>query len=126
MKVKVSMKPLAIKKLTESHIKAAIMTAEQMRHEIITEQVIPFDTGNLQNVATYVDTKEAKQGHIAIVHDTPYATRLYYNPQYNFNKTFNPNARGEWWNEWLEGAKQTRPIKLFKQFYRKLTGGYLK
>ncbi|MCD3473309.1 minor capsid protein, partial [Streptococcus equi subsp. equi] len=27
---------------------------------------------------------------------TPYARRLYYNPQYNFSKDKNPNAQGKW------------------------------
>lgn len=32
---------------------------------------------------------------------TPYARRLYYNPQYNFSKDKNPNAQGKW----FEAAK---------------------
>jgi len=32
---------------------------------------------------------------------TPYARRLYYNPQYNFSKDKNPHARGLW----FEAAK---------------------
>lgn len=44
---------------------------------------------------------------------TPYAARLYYNPQYNFSKDKNPNARGKWFeeakarnkSEWLKIAK---------------------
>lgn len=34
------------------------------------------------------------QGHIQW--KTPYARRLYYNPQYNFSKDKNPNAQGLW------------------------------
>jgi hypothetical protein len=126
MNIKVNVKPQAIKALTIAHKKAAMMTAEQMRHEIITDAVIPFDTGNLQNVVTYVDNSEIAKGEIKIVHDAPYARRLYYHPEYNFQKTFNVNARGEWWSEWLEGKKKKRPVKLFKEFYRRLTGGYVK
>lgn len=37
------------------------------------------------------------QGHIEW--QTPYAKRLYYNPQYNFRKDKNPNARGLWFEE---------------------------
>ena len=30
---------------------------------------------------------------------TPYARRLYYNPQFNFSLDKNPNARGKWFEE---------------------------
>lgn len=127
MKVKVNMNKMALKTLSDAQIKAIGMVAEQMRSEIIQDQVIPFDTGNLQNIATYVDTKEIKKGHVQIVHDTPYATRVYFNPDgFNFQTTFNANARSEWWEEWLTGRKKLRPSTLFKQFYRKLTGGLVK
>jgi hypothetical protein len=50
------------------------------------------------------------QGHIEW--RTPYARRLYYNPQYNFSKDVNPNAQGMWFEvakslhkkEWAETA----------------------
>ncbi|MFC0271126.1 minor capsid protein [Metabacillus herbersteinensis] len=50
------------------------------------------------------------QGHIEW--NTPYARRLYYNPQYNFSKDKNPNAQGLWFEaakalhgkEWAETA----------------------
>lgn len=49
-----------------------------------------------------------------IIWDTPYARRLYYNPQYNFSKDKNPNAQGLWFeaakankrNEWLRHAEE--------------------
>lgn len=40
-------------------------------------------------------------GRGQIIWDTPYARRLYYNPQYNFSKDVNPNAQGLW----FEAAK---------------------
>lgn len=126
MKIDVSLKPDAMKKLTDGEIKAALMVAQQMRHEIITDAVIPFDTGHLQNVQTEIDKRGVKKGKIAIYHDTPYARRLYYHPEYNFQKTFNRNARGLWWEDWLRGNKARRPVQLFKIFYRKVTGKFVK
>lgn len=122
MKVKVDLDHGKIKKISDAQVKAVQMTAEQLLHEVVSEAVIPFDTGNLQNVSTYVETKEAKKGIISIVHDTIYAARLYFHPEYNFDKTTNVNARGEWWQDWLEGSKKGRPQKLFKEFYRRITG----
>ena len=53
---------------------------------------IPKDTGNLEAsslLATQFGTGE-------VVWNTPYARKLYYNPQYNFSKDSNPNAQGLW------------------------------
>jgi hypothetical protein len=102
------------------------MTAQQMLNETRNDAVIPFDTGILQNESTYVDDSQATKGHVSIVSDTPYARRLYFHPEYNFNTSKNANAGGEWWSEFLEGAKKSRPMKLFKEFYRRCGGGYVR
>lgn len=126
MNVRVTMNNTNLKKLSKSQILAVKMTGEQMLHELVSESVMPFDTGALQNVATYVETKEAKKGFVSIVHDIIYAARLYFHPEYNFDKTINENARGEWWEDWLRGSKKERPSKLFKEFYRRVTRGIVK
>lgn len=126
MKIKITMDKSKVKIITDAQLKAAAQTAEQMLHEIVTAAVIPFDTGNLQNVASYVDTKALKTGIVHIAHEAPYAQRLYYNPQYNFGKTFNVNAKGLWWDEWLQGNKIKRPQILYQEFFRKLTSGVVK
>ena len=122
MKVKVKMYKNVVRQLSKAQIDAIKMTAEQMLHEVVSDQVIPFDTGNLQNVGTYVETKEANKGLVSIVNETPYAARLYFHPEYNFQKTNNPNARGRWYDDWLDGSKKDFAINAFKKFYKKLTG----
>ena len=126
MRVSVRMRPQALKALSRSQAIAVSMTAQQMINEIRNEGVMPFDTGTLQNESTFVDDSTATRGYVSIVHDTPYARRLYFHPEYIFNTSKNANARGEWWEEWLTGAKKTRPMKLFKQFYQRVTGGYVR
>jgi hypothetical protein len=125
MKVTVKMKRQAIKALSKSQAQAAAMTAQQILNETRNDMVIPFDTGNLQNESTFVEDKNATKGVVSIIHDTPYARRLYYHPEYNFNTSKNINARGEWWEEWLTGAKQSRPGQLFRAFYKRITGRYV-
>lgn len=119
MKVKVKLDLGKIKRLSAAQATAGKMVAEQMVHEMVTEQRMPFDEGTLQNVQTSV--KEELTG-IKIIHDTPYAARLYFNPDYNFDKTININAGGEWWGDWIKGVQQNRPAQLFKQFYKKIGG----
>lgn len=123
MKVDVKLNLRKIKGLSNNQIKAGMMTAEQMITEIVREQRIPFDEGTLQNVQTFVDNTKAHKGNIKIMHDTPYATRLYFNPQYNFDQTINRNAGGEWWENWLVGKQKDRPAQLFSQFYQRLLRG---
>jgi Minor capsid protein len=72
---------------------------------------IPMDTGELMRSSL----RASKIGEGYLCWDTPYARRLYYNPQYNFRKDENPNARGLWfeeakaihYHEWQRIAQQT-------------------
>lgn len=58
---------------------------------------VPTDQFFLQRSALLVS--DIGQG--SVKWQTPYARRLYYNPQFNFSKDKNPNARGLW----FEAAK---------------------
>ena len=117
--------PSAIKKLTQAQIKALEATGEKMLAEKIDMQEIPFDEGTLQNVQSGVDKAQLQKGKLTIYHDTPYALRLYYHPEYNFNQTFNTNAKGEWWEDYLTGDKKDRPQQLFSHYLRRFGGGVI-
>ena len=104
---------------------AARSTANKMLAEKIGQQMIPLAEGTLQNIKTDVDDRAAKHGKISIVTQGPYAARLYWHPEYDFNHEFNPNAQGEWWEDYLTGDKAEKPAKLFKYFYKKAAGGYV-
>lgn len=119
---KVTMYSRRVKEVTEAHYKAAIKTADKMRTEIIKDRVIPFREGTLQNIYTDVYTADARLGRVSIEHDGPYAQRLYYNPQFNFGKAFNPNAKGEWWEEYLRGSKKNYAREIFSFYYKKEAG----
>jgi len=76
--------------------------------------------GTLQNESTFVDTSESKNGKVSLVSSTPYARRLYYHPEYHFDKGENPNARGEWYEDWLTGSKADFAKKTYKEIFRRL------
>lgn len=122
MKVRVDINKGRIRQISAGVKQAIGMTAEQLRTEVIQAQVMPFDEGTLQNVQTYIDTAALSRGQVQIIHDTPYAARLYFHPEFNFSKDINANAQGEWWEPWLTGDKSKRPSQLFRQFYRRVTG----
>lgn len=113
----------AIRNLTGAAVTALEQTAEALHTEVVQAQVVPFDTGNLQNESMFVDTSESKNGKVTLLHSTPYARRLYFHPEYKFNKSENPNAKGKWFKDWEEGGKHADyATNAFKEIYRRLTG----
>ena len=111
-----------LKKITESQIVALEKTAEAIHTDIVQAQVMPRDTGALQNESTFVDYSKSAQGSCSIISSTPYARRLYYHPEYHFSTDENPNARGKWLEPWINGDKKDLPKELYKRFYRKEAG----
>ena len=112
-----------IRKLEAAQITALEQTAEFLHTEVVQAQVMPFDTGNLQNESTFVDDSKSKEGKVTIAHNTPYARRMYYHPEYHFQKHENPNARGKWYADWLPGGSREKDCqKAYAQFYKRLTG----
>ena len=71
---------------------------------------IPADIWNLRDSSLM----HSDIGGGKLVWQTPYARRLYYNPQYNFSTDKNPKASGLWFEEakaqnkkhWLDIAKK--------------------
>lgn len=124
-KITVKMNKKALKTVTDAQVIAAKKTAMKMLGEKIEAQEIPMNEGTLQNVLTDVNDTAAKQGIIKIESIGPYAARLYFNPQYNFNKEFNVNAKGEWWEDFLTGKNKKRPKELYEYFLKKSAGGYI-
>lgn len=112
-----------IRELTEAQITALEQTGEYLHTDVVQAQVMPFDTGNLQNESTFVDTSKSSSGKVTLVSSTPYARRMYFHPEYDFKTVENPNAGGEWLEDWLPGgSKQDDCKKEFKRFYKRITG----
>ena len=112
-----------IQQLTGAAVKALELTAEALHTEVVQAQVFPFDTGNLQNESTFVDYHDSGNGKVTLVSSAPYARRLYYHPEYHFQTKENPNARGEWYEDWLPGGSKADFVpKAFRQFYKKVGG----
>lgn len=125
MKVKstVKLNMPRIKQLSQAAVTALEMTGEALHTEVVQAQVMPFETGNLQNESTFVDYSESAQGKVTLVSSTPYARRLYYHPEYNFQTNENSNAQGEWYKDWLPGgSKANFTSKAFKEFFKRVGG----
>ena len=99
-----------IKKLMRE---ALVETADALKSDLQKSQTMPFDTGELQNRKTFVDDSKKKAGKITIVSDGPYARRLYFHPEYKFQKTKNKNASGMWFESYISGDKKNWASKKF-------------
>lgn len=83
-------------------IEGKVIEATQKAQFALDQQVlkdsnfyIPKDTGELERSG--IRFSRPGEGHIEW--NTPYARRLYWNPQYEFSTDVNPNARGVWFEE---------------------------
>jgi hypothetical protein len=109
-----------IQELNQAAVSALEKTGEALHTEVVQAQVMPFETGHLQEDATFVEYKNSAQGKVSIISSTPYARRLYYHPEYNFQTDENPFAGGEWFKPWLPGGASAGFAKeAFQRFYKK-------
>lgn len=124
---------IRIKQLDKAAVRSLEKTAEALRTEIVQAQVIPRMDGALQGEKFFVDTSRSASGHVALVHEGPYARRLYFHPEYNFHHEpweedgltheGNPNAKGKWLEDWLSGGvNEDFAEGAFKKFYKKESG----
>jgi hypothetical protein len=97
-------------KVDTKRIKPKIEKAVNMAQAVVDSELLkdsnkyaPRDTGNLVNSSL----RASQIGKGKLIWDTPYARRLYYNPQYNFSKDKNPMAGGLW----FERAKSVHSKK---------------
>ena len=108
--------------LDQIALSALQLTAEALHTEVVNSQVMPFDTGNMQNAQTYVDTTDLPDGNVSIVTGSPQARRLYYHPEYDFRKENNANAGGLWFDPWIDGPYKDFCPKTFAAFMEQLGG----
>ena len=85
--------------LDNAQLEALAQTADATLTELRDRQVMPFDTGNLQNDSTFVD--DSQKTTVSIVSSTPYARRLYFHPEYNYRRGNNASAGGKWFESFL-------------------------
>lgn len=102
--------------------KALPLTMESLKSEVNNMQVVPKNIGDLEE--SVVVGVENITGFIS--YNTPYARRLYYNPQYNFRTDKNPNAQGRWLDSFIHGPKKQWLSSTFGEFLKQNTGGVIK
>lgn len=120
---KITLNMPVIRQLESTAIVALEDTTDALLTEIKNAEVMPFDTGNLQNENTFVDYSNSASGVTKIVSSTPYARRLYFHPEYNFSREEHIAAGGKWLIPWLKGGtRQNFCSDTFAKIYRRLNG----
>ena len=118
MKITSKVNNALLKKINSNSEIALIKTADALKTDLINSQTMPFDRGALQNRSTFVDDSMSNQGTVRVVSDTLYARRMYFHPEYKFNKKNNPNAGGMWFEPYIDGDKKDFVNNAFKEFMK--------
>ena len=125
MRVNVRLNRTAISRLQQAQKQSLEMTAEAVKSDIVTSAVVPKNTGELER-SGFVDNSRLNLGEVTLVYDTPYARRLYWHPEFRFRVDRNANAQGKWMQSYIDGNKKGFAKNVFIQFYRRLTGGFVR
>ena len=110
MKITVTTSKPMLKHIREAALKAAVVTMEAVHTDLVGSQTMPFDTGDMQDNQTFVDKTE--NGAVLIT-GAPQARRLYYHPEYNFQRGKNKNAGALWLEPYISGEKSDFIKKTF-------------
>ena len=121
MDVKLTLDAQAMQSISHALADAAADTVEALHTEVLSAQVMPFDTGDMQNNQTFVAAERAESAGLiraTLITGSPQARRLYYHPEYHFQHAGNPNAGGRWLDPWLTGAQKDFLPTRFAGFLR--------
>lgn len=128
MGIKITLDMQAIRMLEDEAKKSAELAMEQLQQEIQNEQTMPFDNGDMQNNQTFVavegeDTINGEDLYfVSLITGSPQARRLYYHPEYKFQRGKNQNAGAKWLESYISGDKKDFVRDTFVEIYKKRTG----
>lgn len=111
-----------LQKLTQQQATSLAQTADALLTDLRDEQLMPFETGNLQNDSTTVDDSQKDKGRASIVSTAPYARRLYFHPEYNFRVNNNSRAGGKWFEPYISGSKKNFARDAFAKLFKRNGG----
>ena len=134
--VKVKINRDAIARLNKAKERALELTAEAMLSDIKSRAVVPKDIGDLEQ-SGIVDKGQISTKFIAaIVFDTLYARRWYYNLSFvdkngkehqpaTFQRTKNHDAQDHWMDYYLDGDGLQWVIDTYCKFLKQESGGVI-
>ena len=103
-----------LSKIDKDLLKALNKTAVDVLTDITIAGVVPFDIGTLESTADVSKASNTK-GVASIRWITPYASKLYFHPEYNFQN----GRKGKWADAWINGSKRKFILSTFKKNARR-------
>ena len=120
MRVKIALNDKALKNLDDAIFRAAGLTIEVLKTDVITDEVMPYNVGTMQDDDTLTDVQRDGDKIIAaLITGSIQARRLYFHPEYNFQRGNNHNAGGEWLEPWINGEKKDFTEETFSKLLKK-------
>lgn len=120
---KVVLNHSVINRLSKSAIRALEKTGKALHTEVVQAEIMPRDTGAMQNEFTFVDCSKSKFGKVFLATATPYARRMYFHPEYDFQKWENAFSQGKWLEPWMpQGIYADFAQKAYNNFFKKEAG----
>lgn len=119
MKISIKLDHAKIRQIEQAALASASETLEAVYTDLVSAQTMPFDTGDMQNNQTFVERTE--NGAVLIT-GSPQARRLYYHPEYNFQRGKNTNAGAFWLDPYISGSKKDFVKAEFTEIFRKKAG----
>lgn len=119
MKISIKLDYAKIRQIEQAALASASETLEAVYTDLVSAQTMPFDTGDMQNNQTFVERTE--NGAVLIT-GSPQARRLYYHPEYNFQRGKNTNAGAFWLDPYISGSKKDFVKAEFTEIFRKKAG----
>lgn len=130
--MKITFNKTNLKKINQTMQDILLDTAEAVKTDLIQSQTMPFGKtrknkagkvvyqgGTLQNDSTFVDDKRVIRGIVSIVSDTPYARKVYFDPEITIQQEENPNAKQYWFEDYISGNKKELPFKYYRKMVRR-------
>lgn len=106
--VGINLDEAALARLDGAAKAAALETVEAVKTDLVSSQTMPFDTGAMQGSLHTEQFDAADESHTVLQTDGPQARRLYFHPEYNFQRGKNPNAGAAWYGPYeAGGAKES-------------------
>lgn len=128
MKVRVTLNKAVIQRISDAAKAAAVDTMEQLCTDLVNSKTMPFASGDMQNNQTFVavEGEDIINGvetySVSLVTGSPQARRLYYHPEYNFQRGTNKNAGAYWLEPYISGNKKNFIRDKYTELFRRRAG----
>lgn len=104
--VEIKIDTAALAAISAAAVRAAALAMEAVKTDLVSSQTVPFDTGTMQGSIFADQFRDGDIIHTTLQTDGPQARRLYFHPEYNFQRGNNPNAGAAWYAPYLPGGRK--------------------